>query len=185
MKFVPTKIVGVERAVSGSDRGKYFCTAVNPPKRLPGTPGDGRFEKAVQKAVGSIKYLTVECNDQTPLNTWINSAIRKVRSRAIERGMECDLEHSDLEAIMESQKMRCALTGAKFDLNVAVIGKRRPFAPSVDRIDNSFGYIVGNIRITTVISNIARQDFGDEAFFKMCADTALHQGLVRITRTND
>ncbi|WP_299830744.1 hypothetical protein [uncultured Roseobacter sp.] len=34
--------------------------------------------------------------------------------------------------------------------------------PSIDRIDNAEGYTLGNIRIVTVIANMARSDFSDD-----------------------
>jgi len=58
----------------------------------------------------------------------------------------------------------CELTGIPFDTATGRNGRRRPFAPSMDRIDCSKGYIAGNVRLVALIVNCALGDFGEEAF---------------------
>ena len=72
-----------------------------------------------------------------------------------------------LETLAESQNYRCALTGIALKRN-NINGKRHYNAPSMDRIDNSRGYEVGNVRWTSQWANLARSDYGDEVFYKMC-----------------
>lgn len=48
----------------------------------------------------------------------------------------------------------------------------RPFAPSLDRLDNSLGYIVSNVRLACCMANLARNAFSDEEFYRMCLGAA-------------
>ena len=110
-----------------------------------------------------------------PQSTWpakIDSALmqtlRSSRSRAQQRGREHSVTLDHVRALCSAQRARCALTGIKFDAGTIDGTRRRPFAPSLDRIDSDAGYVAGNVRLVTLIANIARADFGDAAFFMMC-----------------
>ena len=52
----------------------------------------------------------------------------------------------------------CAVSGLPLDTTKY----NHPLSPSIDRIDNSQGYIVGNIRIVSLIFNIARREWDDQ-----------------------
>jgi hypothetical protein len=102
--------------------------------------------------------------------------IKKARGRAAERAWGFDLTVDYLVALCDEQGSRCALTGMPFRMAM-VAGVRNPFQPSIDRIDITQGYVVGNVRLTTVIANVARAEFGDEPFLEMCrAAVRMHGG---------
>ncbi|WP_295403742.1 hypothetical protein [uncultured Thiocystis sp.] len=44
---------------------------------------------------------------------------------------------------------------------------KRPWMPSVDRIDSRLGYTPDNIRLVTVAANLAMGTWGDEVLYKM------------------
>lgn len=48
---------------------------------------------------------------------------------------------------------------------------------SLDRIDNSLGYVCGNVRFITLMANFARNSFSDEDLFAFCAATTAAQNL--------
>ena len=59
----------------------------------------------------------------------------------------------------------CAVTGLPFTLEV--INGRRPYAPSVDRIDNSLDYVPGNVRIVCTAANLAMNVWGEQVLLRM------------------
>jgi len=58
---------------------------------------------------------------------------------------------------------RCEVSGVEFDPR-KYGSHRRPFAPSVDRIDSGVGYVFSNVRLVTVAVNLALNEWGDAVF---------------------
>ncbi len=104
----------------------------------------------------------------------INKILRKARGRAKVRGLDYDISETDLRYALEAQAWKCELTNLPFSLGKSEVGRRQPFAPSLDRRDNRFGYVPGNIRLVCVIANLARADFSDDEFRVMCRAVASH-----------
>jgi hypothetical protein len=81
-----------------------------------------------------------------------------------------DLEY--LKTLWDNQQGKCAVT--KLDLQIKHIHtkKRRtdknPYQASLDRIDNSKGYIKGNVRFVCLIFNYARNTFQDTDVIDFC-----------------
>lgn len=115
-------------------------------------------------------YLVASGSLEIPKS--IRSILVNCRSRAIHRsrvkGLECSITTDHILEMLRVQGWRCALTDVEFDFRSAANAKRSARRPSIDRIDPSAGYVPGNVRITTVIANIARADFTDEDFYDMC-----------------
>lgn len=91
-----------------------------------------------------------------------------VRARCNARGrrkIEFSLEWPDVLSMLERGGWRCSVTGVKFTLEIAA--GRRPFAPSIDRIDSSRGYIPDNCRIVCVAANYAMNVWGSEVLMRM------------------
>jgi hypothetical protein len=76
-------------------------------------------------------------------------------------------------ALYEAQGERCALSGLRFDLRIIGSGKaRRPFAPSLDRIDSTGGYTRDNVRLVCQGVNFALNAYGEDTFREIAAATA-------------
>lgn len=71
----------------------------------------------------------------------------KVRRRARISGMEFTISPSDLEPVPQT----CPALG--IPLVYGAKGANRPDLPSVDRVDNSRGYVPGNVRIISFRAN--------------------------------
>lgn len=74
----------------------------------------------------------------------------------------------DIEALYKSQAGLCALSGYTMNLNRGTI-----YSISVDRLDNSLGYVIDNIRLVCKAVNIMRNTLSDlelVAFCKKIAD---------------
>lgn len=86
------------------------------------------------------------------------------RFNAEARCINFDISKVDVLNLAERQMWRCAKTLIPFDLTM---GKgRRPFSPSIDRIDNSRGYIVSNIQLVCSMYNQAKHIFSDAEVLK-------------------
>ena len=76
--------------------------------------------------------------------------------------------------LAEKQNYKCALTG--IPLQVAEHKGWAIDAPSLDRIDSSKGYEVGNVRWVCLWANLARSQYPDEDFYRMCKTAAEYRG---------
>lgn len=85
-----------------------------------------------------------------------------------------DLTVEYLKELWESQGGHCALTGISMDLPWSTEGflQRHPRNASLDRVDNSLGYIRGNVRFLCFMANLARSDFTDDAVREFCVAVA-------------
>ena len=90
------------------------------------------------------------------------------RSRTKKGSLIFEITLEDVLEIYEIQKGSCALTNIEFSLDRLGRKSKNPFAPSLDRIDSDKGYTKENIRLVCVIVNLALNNFGDDAFDKMC-----------------
>jgi hypothetical protein len=119
----------------------------------------------------NIKPAAIETD--AALMTAVRKVIRKSRERAKLKGYEFDLTESNVLQMIAEQGGRCALTGIEFSVETSTEGRRMPFAPSADRIDNRKGYTADNLRMVCAIANLARGDFSDAEFITMCRGVAL------------
>jgi hypothetical protein len=94
------------------------------------------------------------------------------KSRNKTHGLDFDIDKEYLLSLFERQNNECALTGIKFQYDIGDdsldLTHKRPFAPSLDRIDSKRGYTKDNVRIVCVIVNFALCEFGDQVFDQMC-----------------
>ena len=104
----------------------------------------------------------------------LKSVVNGAQSRARRAGRPLDPDLMSLVfALYEAQGGRCALTGLRFDLRIVGNGKaRRPFAPSLDRIDSTGGYTQDNVRLVCQAVNFALNAYGEDTFREIAAATA-------------
>ena len=116
-----------------------------------------------------------------PLSAGLRSALNSVRSIARRRGEEdFDLDLPALEYLWHRQGGRCALSGLEFDderFPSAFV--KRPFAPSVDRIDTDDSHRIGNVRLVCVAVNFARGQWGDDVLREVA------YGIVEMERAEE
>lgn len=62
----------------------------------------------------------------------------------------------------------CEVTGLPFQFSTPGNSHKNPFAPSIDRIDNSKGYIKSNVRIVLWCVNLMHGEMNDEQMVEMC-----------------
>lgn len=84
---------------------------------------------------------------------WVKQAIRTIRGRAKRKGMEFNIDRTDLKL-----PQICPVLGIPILLGVGGSGMKAPNSPSVDRFDNTKGYIKGNVRVISNRANILKRD---------------------------
>lgn len=105
-------------------------------------------------------------DEYTPFRWFILRA--EYRDRTKNYG--CDLTVEHLKNLWESQNGRCPLSGRQLILPHDADGWKEyhPYNASIDRLDNSRGYVQGNIRFVSVMANLARQTFSDDQLKEFC-----------------
>ena len=102
--------------------------------------------------------------------------MRRVTDRV--RKGPSDLTVDYLQRLWLQQAGVCPFTGWKMILPDSTWGWRDaepsavPQHASLDRIDNKFGYVVGNVRFISRIANLARATFTDEQLIEFCKAVA-------------
>jgi len=119
-------------------------------KKLKTDPGF----RAKWRAKQYERYKRRAAND--PDYRWAQLALIGARKR---KKYKVRIDAAYLRCLREKQDNRCALSGVLFDGEIK---------PSLDRIDNTKGYIDGNVRLITVALNYAKATMTDEQFIAMC-----------------
>lgn len=101
--------------------------------------------------------------------------LKQSRNNARSRSLSHTINMNDLRDLAFQSNGCCALSGIKFEYGLAreladsKCSRKRPWAPSIDRIESSTGYVIENIRLVCIAVNIARQDFPDSVLYKIAA----------------
>lgn len=132
---------------------------------------------AAHGRVGSPYGYCLTCRrmqrDGDPRKFWVHLCAG-ARSR---RG--ATIKPSDLAELYEKQEKRCALTGVELTF---IHGQGIVWTnASLDRIDASKGYDLGNIRLVTYAANVARNSMSDSAFTAFCRRFLQHQHPMKKT----
>jgi len=99
---------------------------------------------------------------------WYMKAVLK-NSKKRNHIFDVDIEY--LKTLWVEQKGICPFTKQKLILRTHNYKTdRNPYQASLDRIDNSKGYIKGNIRFVALMYNYAKNNFTDEEVIKFCTN---------------
>lgn len=82
-----------------------------------------------------------------------------IKGRARRRGISLNLTESDIILQLNAQDWKCFKTGITLDLTYG--NGRKPFGPTIDRIDNDHGYELGNIQIVCNLYNLCKNIYTD------------------------
>lgn len=112
-------------------------------------------------------------DEHTPFRWYVLRA--EYRDRKNNYG--CDLTVEYLKQLWDQQNGICPFTGWSLVLPQDTNGWKEysPLNASIDRIDNSIGYLQNNIRFVSVMANLARQTFTDEQLITFCKAVANKQ----------
>jgi hypothetical protein len=110
----------------------------------------------------------------------IRHMTRAARYRARRNGLSSDDDLVGFAGdLFHAQHGRCALTGLPFDLRKVGTGQaRRPFAPSLDRIEGDKGYTKDNVRLVCQAVNFALNRFGEDIFYEIARAAMTQVGRI-------
>jgi hypothetical protein len=91
------------------------------------------------------RYITLE--------GWRKAIIARLKFRAKKSGLEFDLKPDDLDI-----PSHCPVLGLVLVAGRGVSFRTSANSPSVDRFDNSKGYVRGNVRVISNRANILKRD---------------------------
>jgi hypothetical protein len=92
---------------------------------------------------------------------FVKRLLHQAKARAKVIGVPFRLVVADFHELYEAANKHCAVSGLPFDISQLDGVVRRPFAPSIDRIDGVLGYTKDNCRIVCCAVNLALNDFGE------------------------
>jgi hypothetical protein len=101
------------------------------------------------------------------LPRWGRKLLHAARERAAIRNLPCDLSEADIVYLIDRSKGRCELTKVPFSSGRPYGCARRPFGPSLDRIEPCIGYTRSNCRLVCFAVNVALSDWGEEVFSRL------------------
>lgn len=94
------------------------------------------------------------------------SFAHKYKSSAELRGIEWNVSFEYLAELLIEQDFRCALSGQP--ISAMEVNNNA----SLDRIDSSIGYVIGNVQWVTSKVNMMKQNYTQEEFISTCIDIA-------------
>jgi hypothetical protein len=94
--------------------------------------------------------------------------------RAYRLSLSPGFTEEDMMTVWERCEGRCAVSGLEFSEVFVGTGRaKRPYAPSLDRIDGSRGYEPDNVRLVTAVANFAMNAWGLEPVLDLARAMAL------------
>lgn len=116
---------------------------------------------------GSNATMQIKYKNKSTRNFWI-MRLGQIRQRAKKRTLGCVLTIDDVMKIWDIQNGVCSLCGKPMKC-IAGSGDVHENS-SLDRINNSIGYNVSNVRLTHVICNRMRSTLSDIELKNKCID---------------
>jgi hypothetical protein len=86
-------------------------------------------------------------------STWQKKLLARAKVGARKRGIEFSLQESDLDT-----PLICPILGCELNYPSLTSQHCRPETPSVDRIDNTLGYVPGNVQVISWRANRLKND---------------------------
>jgi hypothetical protein len=102
---------------------------------------------------------------------FLRDTVRKTKSDAkCRRDLEFTIDLNYLLALVEQQQGRCALSGwpLEFTRGGDFKGGKNPRGCTIDRIDNSQGYVPGNVQLACCLPNYLKADMELAEFRALC-----------------
>lgn len=111
-------------------------------------------------------WRKVSLVDRVHVANWPAEIFQQAKRRATVKGIKFTITVEDIKQLALKCQGCCMLTGIPFRFDKLQMGRchKRPFVPSIDRIDSKAGYSRKNIRIVCAAVNAALGEWGDSVF---------------------
>lgn len=97
----------------------------------------------------------------------LNKLLNSAKNRATIKDRVFNISTEYLIELWDNSDGTCAVSGTPLVLEYSNNGGPHKHGPSLDRIDSSKGYEVGNVRLVTYHVNTALSNFGEEALLEL------------------
>jgi hypothetical protein len=94
--------------------------------------------------------------------------LNQIQRSARKRNLSYDLKPKELWDLLVQQNFRCALSNEPIELSRTIDNKTKIQTASLDRIDNSKGYTLSNVRWVHKVINQMRSNRTDKEFITWC-----------------
>lgn len=128
---------------------------------------DQNAARFVRQARSRQRAEDIEKTPWLAAPAWARLAYTTAKRNARKRGIKFSLTRTDIEILVTRCEGCCELSGIPFELDPHATASRRPFAPSIDRIESSKGYDRHNVRVICVAANLALNEWGDETLLRL------------------
>lgn len=96
---------------------------------------------------------------------FVTRLLHQAKGRARAMALPFKITVEDFHDLYNAAGKHCAVSGLPFDVAQTADHNRRPYAPSIDRIDGMLGYTKDNCRIVCCAVNLAMNDFGEKVLW--------------------
>lgn len=107
----------------------------------------------------------------------LNGKLSDTRKRAQLHDIEMDLDIRDLAKLWLDQKGRCAITGEIMNFASGTVKNKNPLGLSIDRRNNSRGYLRRNVQLVTHWTNNTKSTW-DQALFDRMIELAYRRRIL-------
>lgn len=121
----------------------------------------------------SSPYLLIPYLYSGEAPSWARILRRRAKARSRQSRMFFNLTVEDMGLLVKRARGQCEVTGIPFSDQPTPNSGRRPFIPSLDRIEPARGYTLANCRLVVFAANMAMSDWGWTVLFRLA------RGLMR------
>lgn len=103
------------------------------------------------------------------------------KRNALKRAIPFNLTLEQFQGLVRRSGGHCMVSGLPFSDKAVKGATRRPFMPSLDRVNSSGGYTLKNCRLVSVCVNLAMNEWGLETLLSVSKALVSHQA--KLSRT--
>lgn len=108
---------------------------------------ENTYQSALERGIFKCSECMRETSKQWHKDNYERKMLKNAKERANRKGIDFELEESDIEI-----PYLCPLLGIKLR-EVKDLQGQADNSPSLDRIDNSLGYVKGNVWVVSALAN--------------------------------